>query len=336
MARVGIKDVAARAGVSTATVSHALRNPDRVAEATRKKVLEAVEAVGYTPNKLGVSLRTARSGNIVVIIPDLTDTFNAGIIKALERVAHRHGYSVLLGDAQGSESREREFAALTESRQADGIILFSHRLPFDMSGGRKAEDLPPLVNGCEIIGIPGIPCVAIDDHQAGFDATRHLIDLGHTDIAVITGDMVTPSSQSRLKGFRAAMAEAGLGADDSRIVQGDYIFEAGERGAEKLLMQKHRPSAIFCFSDEIAIGAIYRLREQGFRVPEDISVIGIDDIPVGKYFDPPLTTISQPTADIGDTCAKLLMQILKGKSLAQDEYILPHQLVVRGSTAAPG
>ncbi|QFU77337.1 LacI family transcriptional regulator [Halioglobus maricola] len=333
MAKVGIKDVAARAGVSTATVSHALRNPDRVAEATRKKVLEAVEAVGYTPNKLGQSLRTSRSGNIVVIIPDLSDTYNAGIITALEKVAHRHGYSVLLGDSQGSERRERDLAGLTDSHQADGIILLSHRLPFDISeGGRKIEDLPPLVNGSEPVGVDGIPFVGIDDSQAGRDATQHLIDYGHRRIAVITGDMNSPSSRLRLQGYRDAMADAGLEVDERCIVHSEYSLAGGEGSAESLLMLRDRPTAIFCGSDEIAIGCMYKMREMGFTVPDDISVIGVDDIRFGKYFEPPLTTVAQPASELGETCAKLLMHLLKDKELPQNEYVLPHKLVVRGST----
>lgn len=172
MAKVGIKDIAARAGVSIATVSHALRNPGRVAEGTRKKVLAAAEAVGYMPNNLAVSLRTARSGNIVAIIPDVADSYNSGIIKAIEKVAHRRGYSVLLGDTQGSPEREREFAAMTRSRQADGIILMSHRIPFDLDRKRLSTDeLPPLVNGCEFTGSDAFPTVSVDDVQAAVDAT---------------------------------------------------------------------------------------------------------------------------------------------------------------------
>ena len=131
MTTIGIKDIAARAGVSIATVSHSFRNPGRVSDATLKKVLAAADDLGYTPNKLAASLRTARSGNIVVIIPDVADSHNSKIIKGIESVAHTRGYSVLLGDTQGSEARAREFAAMTTSRQADGIILMSHLLPFN-------------------------------------------------------------------------------------------------------------------------------------------------------------------------------------------------------------
>lgn len=332
MAKVGIKDIAAKAGVSIATVSHALRNPGRVSPATRTKVLEAAEEVGYTPNNLAVSLRTSRSGNIVAIIPDVADSYNSGIIKSIEKVAHSRGYSVLLGDTQGSERREREFAAMTRSRQADGIILMSHRLPFDLGNGASLEDLPPLVNGSEFTGHEGIPTVSIDNVQAAADATTHLIEYGHRDIAVITGDMNSTSAKDRVTGFRRAMAEAGLVPNECLIAYGDYSLGSGESEAEKLLLQRLRPTAIFCFSDEIALGCMYTLRQHGFQVPDDISVIGFDNIPFAKYCAPPLTTIAQPVDEIGGTCATLLLDLLDGKRPEQWRYTLPHELIVREST----
>ncbi|MGK2925984.1 MAG: LacI family DNA-binding transcriptional regulator [Lysobacterales bacterium] len=333
MKKVGIRDIAAEAGVSIATVSHALRNPGRVSDVTRQKVLIAADKVGYTPNRLAASLRTDRSGNIVVIIPDVTDSFNSGIIGAIEKVAHQRGYSVLLGDTQGSPEREREFAAMTRSRQADGIILLSHRFPFEPIRNKAAlRDLPPIVNGCEFTGQQGVPVVGIDDVQAAMDATLHLVGFGHRDIAVITGDMASRSSRDRLTGFERAMQSAGLKVKPQRVLQSEYNLQGGERGAQELLLQKSRPSAIFCFSDEIAFGCMYALRQSGLRVPTDISVIGFDDIRFARYFDPPLTTIAQPTEAIGATCASLLFDLIEGRAPPEMRHILPHELVVRAST----
>lgn len=333
MMKVGIKDIAAIAGVSIATVSHALRRPERVSEATRKKVLAAADEVGYTRNNLAASLRTSRSGNIVAIIPDVADGHNAGIIKAIEKVAHSRGYSVLLGDTQGSEKREREFAAMTRSRQADGIILMSHRLPFDvLRDDFSVSNLPPLVNGCECVGIEGLPTIAIDDRQAAVDATTHLIDYGHRKIAVITGDMNTSSSRNRLDGFRAAMSRAGLEVNEQWLVYGEYSATCGETAASTLLVRKNRPTAIFCFSDEIAMGCMYSLRQHGFRVPDDISIVGFDDIPFAKYLAPSLTTVAQPQDEIGAACATILLDLIDGKKPEKLHNILPHRLVVREST----
>jgi LacI family repressor for deo operon, udp, cdd, tsx, nupC, and nupG len=332
MAKVGIKDIAKEAGVSIATVSHSLRNPGRVSDATRKKVLAAAKRVGYTPNRLAVSLRTARSGNIVVIIPDVADSHNAKIINAIEAVARDRGYSVLLGNTQGSAEREREFASMTRSRQADGIILMSHRLPFPEWADSAPEELPPIVNGCEFAGCEAIPFVGIDDRLAALDATRHLLDYGHRDIAVITGDMESASSRLRLEGTRQAMLQAGVALDEGRIVYGAYTLQDGEAAVESLLLQKKRPTAVFCFSDEIALGCMYALRQHGFNVPRDISVMGFDNVPFARYCWPSLTTIAQPTDEIGALCATLLLDRIDGSENDRRQIILPHELVLREST----
>lgn len=240
---------------------------------------------------------------------------------------------MLLGDSQGSEEREREFASLTESSQADGIILMSHRLPFDTGKDKlQIEDLPPIVSGCEFTGHDSIPTVAIDDVRAAMDATLHLIAYGHKNIAVITGDMNTTSSRDRLEGFRGAMSQSGLSCDEDLIVYGNYTTHDGEVGAESLLLNKNRPTAIFCFSDEIALGCMYALRQHGFAVPDDISVMGFDNIPISKYFTPSLTTISQPTKDIGTVCATILLDLIDGKKPEMLRNLLPHELLIREST----
>jgi len=333
MTKIGIKDIAAQAGVSIATVSHAFRNPSRVSDDTRKKVLALAEQMGYSPNRLAASLRTARSGNIVAIIPDVTDSYNSRIIKGIERIAHSRGYSVLLGDTQGSEEREREYAALTRSRHADGIILMSHRLPFDVDDmDRGGQRLPPIVNGSEYTGYAGIPSVSIDDKQASIDATNHLLGYGHKDIVVITGNMDSTSSRQRLEGFHVAMQAAGLDVGSRNIVYGEYTIKGGERSAQALLAHKERPTAVFCFSDEIAFGCLHALRNRGFDVPGDISVMGFDDVPFAGYCAPPLTTMAQPTEEIGATCATILLDIIEGEQPTKFRHILPHKLVVREST----
>ncbi|MEJ2256987.1 MAG: LacI family DNA-binding transcriptional regulator [Woeseiaceae bacterium] len=332
MEKVGIKDIAQRAGVSIATVSHAFRNPGRVSDKTRARVLAAASELGYTPNQQAVNLRTARSGNIVVIIPDIADSYNSEIIKGIEAVARKRGYSVLLGDTQGTEEREREFANMVHSRQADGIILMSNNVPFDIQPETPIEDIPPIVNGSEFAGHPGILSVSIDDKQGGKDATNHLLELGHRDIGVITGDRHSTSTQRRLEGFHEAMQEAGVEVDENLIIYGMYEVDMGEAAATELLVRKKRPTAIFCFSDELALGCMHSLHAAGFSVPDDISVIGFDDIAFARYFSPPLTTIAQPAEAIGRTCTELLIDLIEGKRPKRNRFILPHALVVRSST----
>lgn len=333
MSTVGIKDIAALAGVSIATVSRTLRDPDRVSEKTRSRVLDAVKESGYTPNNLGVSLRTSRSGNIVVIIPDVSDSFNSGMIKAIEALAQQRGYSILLGDTQGSETLERSYASMVRSRQADGIIMFSHRLPFDVDESKEVyPQIPPLVNSCEEMNIEGLPFVSIDNVTAAYDATKHLIKYGHKDITVITGSMTSPSSKQRVEGYKQAMQEAGLTFNENSVHYAAYTVEEGERVTTEILKQNTPPSAFFCLSDEMAIGCCAAIRSVGLSIPKDISVMGFDNIPFSKYLSPPLTTISQPTKDIGETCIRLLLDIIEGKTPDKTQYILPHELIIREST----
>lgn len=333
MAKVGIKDIALRAGVSIATVSHAFRNPSRVSEATRAKVLAAAAETGYTPNRLAASLRTARSGNIVAIIPDIGNSFDSDILKAIEMVAHSRGYSVLLGNTQGLHAREVEFAAMTRSHQADGIVLMSYRVPFDAA--EMASQLPPMVGACEYSGHDGFPAVTVDDVAGAYDATRHLLELGHREIAVITGDMATTSSRERVQGYTAALREAGVPPDERLIVHGDYSSKSGAASTSKLFERGRRPTAIFCFSDEMALGCVYALRQKGLGVPGDVSVVGYDDIVSARYYSPPLTTIAQPRREIGRQCATMLLDSIAGAEVQNRRHIVPHRLVVRESTAPP-
>jgi LacI family transcriptional regulator, repressor for deo operon, udp, cdd, tsx, nupC, and nupG len=333
VSKVGIKDIATISGVSPATVSRTLRNPELVSKETRKRVMKAVKEAGYTPNRFGSSLRTQKSGNIMVVMPDITNQVNAGIIRAIESEAQKAGYSVLLGDTQSLLEREQHYAHMTQSGQADGILLFTYHLPFETDDSKPLmAQLPPLVNSCEAIPIDGINKVMIDNTAAAKTAVNHLLDFGHTRIAAVMGPSDTPSTLERLKGYKLALIEAGIDIDDSLIMRGDYGLDSGSSAMEKLLKLKQRPTAVFCFSDDMAIGAMSVLREYGFNIPQDISVMGFDDIRYAKLMSPALTTIHQPLEDIGKACTQLLLQQLAGK-LSEATYIeLPYTLMVRQST----
>ena len=336
MSNIGIKELADQLGISIASVSRALNNPDRVSESMRKKVQEAADKADYRPNKLGAGLRTSKTGNIIAIIPDISDTFNSGVIKSLENIAAEHGYSVLFGNTQGKREREIAYGEMVRSKQADGIISFSHRMPFTEEVLNNPNfRLPPFVNSCEPVGIPGIPLVTIDNVEAGRQATQHLIDLGHTQIAVITGSNDSPSSKLRLDGYRLALNSAGIEYQEHLVHLGNYTLSAGVSCTEKILLLKNRPTAIICFCDETALGCLSTLESNDFSVPHDISVLGFDDIRFAKYFTPALTTISQPVVDIGRRCFELILAQINEEDVADSGVYLPHKLVVRASTAPP-
>ena len=330
----GIKDIAKLAGVSTATVSRTLRSPELVSQQTRDKVISAVNTYNYRPNQMGISLRTKRTNNVVAIIPDITNPFIAAVVRSLEQVAQQHGYNLLLGDTQANLQRIKHYADMVASRQADGIILFSQFMPFEIQAdGTPKPPLPPMVNSCEDSGIEHLHRVMINNHQAAITATEHLLSLGHRHIACITGPLDTNSTQQRLKGLKQALKQAHIELPPEYIIEGNHQMEAGYTGTERLLKQPKPPSAIFCFNDEMAIGAIAAIQESGLQVPLHISVMGFDDIRFSRYINPPLTTVAQPAAQIGEQCMlQLLAQINQQPS---QRYIeLPTQLVKRGSTAA--
>ncbi len=330
------------AGVSTATVSRALNSPERVSKEIRERVLETVKKVGYRPNQLGASLRTAKSNNIIAVIPDISDSFISGMIKSLRHTATQRGYSVLLGDTGDSRELELAYGDMVRGRQADGIIAFSHRLPFrDEDISLSHFSFPPMINSCERIDtaaleLDPLPFVSVDNIQAGRDITQHIIDRGHKKIAVITGDINTPSAKDRLAGYRSALEESGIELEPSLIYEGSYNLEAGISCTLEMLQNKIRPTAIFCMCDETAVGCINTLREQGLDVPNDMSVAGFDGIRVAEHLYPSLTTIEQPTEKIGEYSANLLIDLIEGKTLSAREYILEHKLAIRNSVKLIG
>lgn len=335
---IGIKEIAKEANVSPATVSRVLRNPELVTPAKRDRVLEVVKRTGYTPNSLGVSLRKSKTYNLVAIIPDAISVFNYPVIRAIEGIALENGYSLLLGDTQEKEARERSFANMVRSRQADGILLFCSRLPFDLDPERSlAEQLPPLVNACEPVDIEGIPSVNIDNLAAAEDAINYLLSLGHKRIGVIAGNMTVPSTKSRVEGYKQALAKAGIGFDEQLIQIGNYSLPGAAEATRTLVNLPNRPTAIFACSDEMAMSCMATLHQLGFNIPRDFSVMGFDNIRYAEYCSPSLTTIAQPMTEIGIACMELLLPQLNGEPMTPVKRILPHRLMVRESTGpVPG
>ena len=334
---IGIKEIAKEANVSPATVSRVLRNPELVAEAKRNTVLEVIKRTGYTPNSLGVSLRKSKTYNLVAVIPDVISAFNYPVIRAIESIALQHGYSLLLGDTQEQESRERSFAAMARSRQADGILLFCSRLPFDIDPALPlADQLPPMVNACETVSVSGLPKVNIDNAAAAEDAVNYLLSLGHRRIGVVAGNMTSPSTLDRLQGYRRALQKAGLPYEEELIEVGDYGLQKAEQATRKLVARENRPTAIFAFSDEMAMSCLATLHNLGYKIPQDFSVMGFDNISYAQYCYPALTTIAQPMTEIGIACMELLLPQLNGEPMQECNKILPHKLIVRNSTGALG
>lgn len=330
---VKIKDVAKLAGVSVATVSRVLNSAPNVKQKTKNNVLNAIADLGYTPNNLASNLRRLKTNNILVMMPDVISYCNYGVVRGMERLAVENGYSILLGDTQHQLIREKAYASLVKSKQIDGMILFCSRLPFDLNENIPiAGQLPPIVNAFEEIPFPEIPKVSINNRQAAIDAVNYLISLGHKKIAAITGNAFSPSSIDRLSGYKLALASSGIAFKGEWVQCGNYSQQKAESAVTALMRIDDLPTAIFCFSDEMAISCMSTLMGLGFSIPRDISVIGFDNISQSNYCYPSLTTVSQPMEEIGNSCMELLLPQLGGELMSNRHIILKHSLVVRSST----
>lgn len=326
-----IHDVAKLAGVSVATVSRAISNPSIVSEATRQAVEAAIAQTGYTLNFTARNLRQQQVGGVLALVPKLANPFFSEILSGISEVLRKKGLSLLVLDTTaGPEQPALTMLApyLNRSR-SDGVIVLDGSLDprlFDSPG------CPPLVQACEWIDGLDAPRVLADNVEGGRLAARHLADLGHRRILHLTGPRGNSLTIARREGFLQGLAEAGLPApraDDS--VEGNFTARFGREAADGVLDRPDRPTAVFCDNDEMAIGLINGLICGGLRVPQDISVMGFDNIEMSAYCLPPLTTIRQYRARLGRRAAELLLARMRGETIT-DSTTLGVDLLVRGST----
>ena len=326
-----IREVADLAGVSVATVSRTLQQPELVSPKTRAKVTRAIEQLNYKPNLMAVKFRSGKTHNIVVLVPTVANVFFARVIRGMQEAAAAEGYSLLLVNTMGDNATEQNYARMIHTSQADGVVQLRAFNPFNDNDADE-QGLLPMVNACEILDTPQCPTVSLDNRLAAAAITEHLVELGHQHIAMIKGPASSPLTRERMLGFKDALQEAGLKYCEELMFDGDFTLQSGYDAADRILSQSQPVSAIFCENDEMALGAISRLKAAGLRIPEDISVSGFDNIAFAKFSDPPLTTIAQPAEEFGETAINLLIDVLKGKAKRAVKVILPYQLIIRNST----
>ncbi|TKB43549.1 LacI family DNA-binding transcriptional regulator [Thalassotalea mangrovi] len=325
-----IRDVAREAGLSTGTISKALSDPKSVSPKSYAKVEAAIKKLNYKPNMLAQQFRAKRSNTIVVLVPDIANLFFAKVISGIEKVAHEQGYNVLLGDTRDTAKREESFIRMVETKLADGIINLR---PYKEGDSPLPRDGIVSVSASSCENTP-YPSVRIDNVDASYRVMQHLLSLGHKRIGVITGLEDNPHTIDRLKGYKKALAEADIEFNEELLVEGDFCYWSGLNASEYFTRMDNPPTAIFSMNDEMAIGAIKGLLEKGYKIPEDISITGFDDIDVCKYFSPAITTVAQPAEKIGIKSAELLFDLLSDKKIKQLEHILPYEFIIRNSTAA--
>jgi DNA-binding LacI/PurR family transcriptional regulator len=328
----GLKDVAARAGVSIKTVSNVVNGYIHVAPETRIRVQEAIDALGYKPNLAARQLRSGRSGAIALALPELQSPYFAEMAGRIVQAAERRSWTVLIDQTDGQVDRERNLVAGLRRHAIDGLI-FS---PLALAGEELASSgHTPMVLLGERVWHGPADHVAIDNTAAAADATRHLAGLGRRRIAAI-GAQHLPSAvtaHQRLAGYRLALAGAGLPADPRLVAEVDSFHRAdGAAAMARLLDGPEAPDAVFGFNDLLALGALRTLLERGVRVPQDVAVIGFDDIEDGRFGTPTLSTVSPNTARIAEIAVDLLAERLDGTGGPPREVRVGHHLVAREST----
>ncbi|MBA5777119.1 LacI family DNA-binding transcriptional regulator [Stappia sp. F7233] len=337
-----IRDVALAAGVSTATVSRALSHPDRVSQETRDRVRAAVEKTGYTVNLAARNLRRRQTGSIVVLVPNLANPFFSLILSSIAGAISPAGYNVLIADTAQARGNEGRIFDYLSNNRADGLILLDGCLADEIRLSREqAKALPPLVFACEWIDDTDLPSVRVDNEEGARLAIRHLAGLGHRRIGHILGPLENVLTSARAKGAAEEITAQGLERRDDWFFSGDFSMASGAAAARRWLSMKERPTAMFCSSDEMAFGFISELHRHGLAVPDDVSVVGFDNIAIAERFVPALTTVHQPRDTIGRLAAEMLLALIdkdgaaaKDASLKSGHEVLPVELVIRESTRA--
>lgn len=354
MARVSSKDVAKRAGVSIATVSHVINDTRFVSDETRAKVLEAIEALNYRPNAIARGLVTNSTHKIGLVISDITNPFFTAVARGVEDEISSHQYNTIFCNTDEIPEREENYLHLLATQQVDGLII--------APTGVRCETLLTLAES----GIPIVlldrktpeleaPLVGVNNEEGAHQAIQHLINLGHRRIAYLMGIEAVSTQIDRLNGWKRALQEANLPVEDELIVRADPRFygvlpsgsgfsvrSAPHRQSlpsaidvlRDLLKPPQRPSALFVASNQLTLGALYAFRDSGLRCPDDISLVSFDDHDWAPLFNPPLTVVRQPTYRLGQTAARLLMQMINGEAV-HTPALLPVELVIRESCGPP-
>ncbi|PRX43626.1 LacI family transcriptional regulator [Prauserella shujinwangii] len=330
---VTISAIAAEAGVSAPTVSRVLNGRGDVAPATRERIEQLLRAHGY--RRRGTPPRERRSGLLDLVFNDLDSPWAVEIIRGVEDAAHAAGTGTVVSAIHRQADSTRRWLANIRSRDSDGAILVTTDLDPGLHAELRELHVPAVV--IDPAGVPAldVPTIGATNWAGGLSATEHLIGLGHRRIGFVAGRPELWCSRARLDGYRAGLETAGLAVDPDLIVEGRFDYESGFRGGERLVDLAHPPTAVFAASDQMALGVHEALRRRGLRVPEDVSVVGFDDLPEARWAAPPLTTVRQPMADMGRLAVRTVQRLVRGEEIESPRVELATELVVRDSTAAP-
>jgi LacI family repressor for deo operon, udp, cdd, tsx, nupC, and nupG len=332
-----MKDVAERAGVSLATVSRAIsKSPGEVSAKLRQRIEKAARDLDYAVNYNARSLRGSASDIIIVLVSDITNAFFPELLQGIEDQAHAMGKALLIGDTRNDNERAAAYGRMLVGRRADGMILLTGTLP--QIEGRRPHALArrfPIVAISEHIDDPAVPTIGIDNVGACVDMVRYLAQMGHRRIVHLMGPVDNILSQQRAEGFRKGLAQFQCDAFPECVQPSGFTIRSGREAMARVLDGEARPTAVFAANDESAIGAIIEAKSRGRRVPDDISIVGFDDIEFAQSYDPPLTTIYQPRRDMGRKAMEILGRLIADPRMPKANVLLDYKLSVRASSAPP-
>lgn len=327
-----IKDVAESAGVSEATVSRVLNNNQNVAPKTRQKVKATIEQLGYTPNLNARGLRSNETKLIGLIIPDIANSFFAEIMKGVENLANSHGYNVVLLETDADLKRELECVKALQDRRADGIIYMGENIGNLREAALEESEVPTVVVCREEEN--KFPTVNIDNYQAVYEMMDYLIkEANYRQIGFISGPLndIT-AGKLRFEAYRQALKDNNLVFNQDWVVETNFVLEEGYQAGQEIVANSQQPEVVFAASDELAVGAMQAIKEAGFAVPDDIGLVGFDNIELSRYVFPNLTTIGQPIYELGKTAAEMIIKLSQGEELTSQDVYLDYELIIRDST----
>jgi LacI family transcriptional regulator len=332
---ITIADVAARAGVSKTTVSRVLNGKGELDIATASRVRKVIDELGYVPSARAVGLARGRTRIVGMLVPSLTWPWIGDVVQGAVDVLESDSYGLLMFTCNRGDESMRQFATHVSAKSFDGLLVIEPENTLDYITELHHRGLPVVLiddRGHQ----PLFPSVATTNRDGGESAARHLISIGRTRPIVITGIEAFGCTQERSDGFRAAYEAVGVRLEPIRFIEGDFTFDCGRLSVKQAIASGVEFDAIFAHNDLSAAGAMLALRESGRRVPDDIAVVGFDDVPAAAHTDPPLTTVRQPLRQMGAAAARMLLSQLNGAPIPPEPNVIPTTLVIRGSTATIG
>lgn len=331
--KVTIKDIARIAGVSTATVSKVLNKKDEnISQATRQKVLDIIEEYNYVPNRMASSLVTKKTNTFGLIIPNIANPFFPELARGAEDKANEEGYNLILCNSDDNITKEDSYIEMLKEKMVDGIIFTASSKRTNKFEKLAKAQLPVITVDREIEGLETHGIIIVNNVEGAYNAVKYLFKCGYSKILHLTGPMTSKTARDRHKGYSMALIDNKIEYDNKLIYEGEYSINWGYEAIYKALDEGIEFDGVFCGNDLIAIGAIKALTIEGFKIPEQVGIVGYDDIYISRMIDPGLTTIKQPNYEMGYKAAEMLIKMIKNKEFDNNKFILNTELVVRGTT----